>query len=122
MNLVDTKSNSEKFTPVRIFSFLVPTQTFPFFGVKPELLDENGQIIEGEGEGFLVFNRPWPGIMRTLFGNHKRFEETYFSRFPGYYCTGDGNYKSVLSLYCLPRARTFYKLNFEQKKTKNNKR
>lgn len=69
-------------------------QTFPFFGVQPELLDENGEKIIGEGEGYLVFNRPWPGIMRTVYGDHKRFEETYFSRFPGYYCTGDGNLKA----------------------------
>lgn len=64
--------------------------SFPFFGVKPVLLDEAGKVIEGPGEGYLVFNRPWPGIMRTLFGNHERFEQVYFSRFPGYYCTGDG--------------------------------
>ncbi|KAL0902548.1 hypothetical protein ABMA27_000390 [Loxostege sticticalis] len=63
---------------------------FPFFGVEPTLLDENGQVIEGEGEGYLVFARPWPGIMRTLFGDHERYEKVYFSKFPGYYCTGDG--------------------------------
>ena len=54
------------------------------------LLDENGKEIQGPGEGYLVFKRPWPGIMRTLFGNHERFETTYFKKFPGYYCTGDG--------------------------------
>lgn len=69
-------------------------QTFPFFGVKPSLLDENGVVIEGPGEGYLVFSQPWPGIMRTVFNDHPRFEETYFSKFPGYYCTGDGN------IYC----------------------
>ncbi|XP_028162348.1 acetyl-coenzyme A synthetase [Ostrinia furnacalis] len=63
---------------------------FPFFGVEPSLLDENGQLIEGPGEGYLVFSRPWPGIMRTLFGDHDRYEKVYFSKFPGYYCTGDG--------------------------------
>lgn len=47
-------------------------------------------MIEGPGEGYLVFKRPWPGMMRTLFGNHPRFEQTYFSKFPGYYATGDG--------------------------------
>ncbi|KAI4470965.1 acetyl-coenzyme a synthetase [Holotrichia oblita] len=62
----------------------------PFFGVQPVLLDEFGKEIEGEGEGYLVFPRPWPGIMRTLFNNHERYETTYFSKFPGYYCTGDG--------------------------------
>lgn len=71
---------------------LMTLQTFPFFGVKPALLDESGKEILGEGEGYLVFDRPWPGIMRTLFGNHDRFETTYFSKFPGYYCTGDGTF------------------------------
>lgn len=64
--------------------------SFPFFGVQPVLLDENGKEIKGEGEGYLVFSRPWPGLMRTLFNNHDRYETTYFSKFPGYYCTGDG--------------------------------
>ncbi|XP_034232756.1 acetyl-coenzyme A synthetase [Thrips palmi] len=64
--------------------------SFPFFGVQPVLLDEAGKVVEGPGEGYLVFNRPWPGMMRTLFGNHERFQQVYFSRFPGYYCTGDG--------------------------------
>lgn len=65
-------------------------QATPFFGVQPVLLDESGKEIDGEGEGYLVFPRPWPGIMRTLFNNHERYEVTYFSKFPGYYCTGDG--------------------------------
>ncbi|CAH2035182.1 unnamed protein product, partial [Iphiclides podalirius] len=63
---------------------------FPFFGVQPTLLDENGKEIEGPGEGYLVFSRPWPGIMRTLYGDHERYKKVYFSKFPGYYCTGDG--------------------------------
>lgn len=64
--------------------------SFPFFGVQPVLLDECGKEIQGEGEGYLVFNRPWPGLMRTIYNNHDRYETTYFSKFPGYYCTGDG--------------------------------
>jgi len=64
--------------------------TFPFFGVEPALLNEDGKEIEGAGDGYLVFKRPWPGIMRTVYGDHPRFEETYFKRFPGYYFTGDG--------------------------------
>ncbi|XP_045458046.1 acetyl-coenzyme A synthetase [Melitaea cinxia] len=63
---------------------------FPFFGVEPSLIDENGKEIEGVGEGYLVFSKPWPGIMRTLFGDHSRYENVYFSKFNGYYCTGDG--------------------------------
>jgi len=63
---------------------------FPFFGVEVCLLDEGGEEVVGEGEGYLVFRRPWPGMMRTVYNNHARFTETYFARFPGYYCTGDG--------------------------------
>jgi len=63
---------------------------FPFFGVVPEILDEAGKVIEGEGEGFIVFKQPWPGIMRTVYNDQQRFEDTYFSKFPGYYMSGDG--------------------------------
>jgi acetyl-CoA synthetase len=62
----------------------------PFFGVVPEILTEDGKVIEGEGEGYLVFKQPWPGMMRTVFRNHERFQMTYFKKFPGYYTTGDG--------------------------------
>merc|ERR1740131_624320 len=62
----------------------------PFFGVVPEILDEEGKVVEGEGEGYIVFSQPWPGIMRTVYGDHERFEKTYFERFPGYYMSGDG--------------------------------
>lgn len=62
----------------------------PFFGVVPRLLDSDGREVVGEGEGYLVFERPWPGMMRTVFGDHSRYEQTYFARFPGFYCTGDG--------------------------------
>lgn len=62
----------------------------PFFGIVPALLDNDGNEINGPGEGFLVIKEPWPSTLRTVFGDHKRMEETYFSRFPGYYMTGDG--------------------------------
>lgn len=65
-------------------------QTFPFFGVKPSLLDESGKEIVGPGEGYLVFSQPWPGMMRTIYNDHERFQDTYFTQFPGYYSTGDG--------------------------------
>uniref|UniRef100_A0A8P4KC82 Propionate--CoA ligase n=1 Tax=Dicentrarchus labrax TaxID=13489 RepID=A0A8P4KC82_DICLA len=65
-------------------------QTFPFFGVEPTILNEHGEELEGEAEGYLVFRRPWPGIMRTVYRNHERFENTYFKKFPGFYVTGDG--------------------------------
>ncbi|PCI08037.1 MAG: acetate--CoA ligase [Gammaproteobacteria bacterium] len=64
--------------------------TRPFFGVKPALMDEQGNILEGAASGNLVICEPWPGQMRTLYGNHDRFIETYFSMYPGYYTTGDG--------------------------------
>ncbi len=64
--------------------------TLPFFGVEPALLDSNGKEIEGPGEGALVMKRPWPGMMRTVYGHHQRFKETYFAMYPGYYFTGDG--------------------------------
>merc|ERR1712080_463821 len=52
--------------------------------------DEAGKELEGEAEGYIAFKQPWPGIMRTVYGDHDRFEETYFQRFPGYYMSGDG--------------------------------
>lgn len=67
--------------------------------MKASLLDEHGDEVVGEGEGYLVFSQPWPGIMRTIFNNHARYEETYFSKFPGYYCTGDGNFKLFLLIF-----------------------
>lgn len=65
--------------------------TLPFFGIKPELVDESGKTIDGNGvSGNLCINYPWPGIMRTLYGDHERFKQTYFSMYPGKYFTGDG--------------------------------
>ena len=65
--------------------------TLPFFGVEPVLVDDEGQILEGNGvRGNLCLARSWPGQARTLYGDHRRFQETYFDRFPGLYFTGDG--------------------------------
>ncbi|MNK07388.1 Acetyl-coenzyme A synthetase [compost metagenome] len=64
--------------------------TLPFFGVKPELLTPEGQVINGAGEGVLALADSWPGQSRTVYGDHKRFEETYFSTYKGYYFSGDG--------------------------------
>ena len=64
--------------------------TRPFFGVKPELVDADGNIVEGPGQGNLVLTDSWPGQMRSLYGDHKRFEETYFSTYDNVYFTGDG--------------------------------
>ncbi|MBX9608075.1 MAG: acetate--CoA ligase [Gammaproteobacteria bacterium] len=64
--------------------------TLPFFGVEPALVDDQGRELEGATSGSLVINRSWPGQMRTVYGDHKRFFETYFQMFPGRYFTGDG--------------------------------
>ncbi len=65
--------------------------TLPFFGVEPVLLTEDGKEIEGNSvSGLLAIKSSWPGIMRTLYGDHPRFVQTYFALYPGYYLTGDG--------------------------------
>lgn len=66
--------------------------TFPFFGVQPVVLEpEKGTLIEGNGvAGVLALKAPWPGQMRTIYGDHERFENTYFQQYKGYYFTGDG--------------------------------
>ena len=58
--------------------------------MEPVLLNDKGEEVEGPGEGYLVIKRPWPSMMRTLAGDHPRFEQTYFSHYKGYYFTGDG--------------------------------
>ncbi len=62
----------------------------PFFGIKPAIVDAEGTILEGKAEGNLVILDSWPGQMRSLYGDHQRFKETYFSTYPGLYFTGDG--------------------------------
>ena len=64
--------------------------TKPFFGIVPALVNHEGKILEGEAVGNLCMLESWPGQMRTVYGDHQRFEETYFSQFPGKYFSGDG--------------------------------
>jgi acetyl-CoA synthetase len=64
--------------------------TLPFFGVQPRIVDADGKTLEGACEGNLVLTDSWPGQMRTVFGDHERFVQTYFSTYPGTYFTGDG--------------------------------
>ena len=64
--------------------------TLPFFGIEPVILDEKGNELEGPTQGFLAIKQAWPSLMRTVYGDHERFVQTYFARFPGYYFTGDG--------------------------------
>jgi len=65
--------------------------TLPFFGVEPAILDDEGKVLEDNGvSGNLCLRRSWPGQARSIYGDHGRFKDTYFTRFPGYYFTGDG--------------------------------
>jgi acetyl-CoA synthetase len=64
--------------------------TFPMFGIEPQLVDANGAVLHGAAEGNLILTSSWPGQMRTVYGDHARFEQTYFSTYPGHYFTGDG--------------------------------
>lgn len=63
--------------------------TRPFFGIQPEILDDNGNQVTAGKTGKLVIQKPWPGLMKTIYGDHKRFVENYFKTFPGKYLTGD---------------------------------
>ena len=87
-----TETGAHMLTPLPGATPLKPgSATNPFFGVQPVLLDENGKEIEGNpAEGMLAIKHPWPSQMRTVYGDHKRFYETYFSMYKGYYFTGDG--------------------------------
>lgn len=64
--------------------------TRPFFGIRPILFDHEGNRVEGEGKGNLCIEYPWPGLMRRVYGDDKRFRDTYFVQYPGYFFTGDG--------------------------------
>ena len=86
-----TETGGHMITPLPGATRLKPgSATHPFFGVVPALVDNTGKVLEGEAEGNLVITRPWPGQMRTVYGNHQRFIDTYFSAYPGMYFTGDG--------------------------------
>jgi len=86
-----TETGGILITPLPGATALKPgSATRPFFGVQPALVDHDGRLLEGEAEGNLVILDSWPGQMRTIYGDHARFAETYFSTFPGMYFTGDG--------------------------------
>lgn len=86
-----TETGGVLITPLPGATALKPgSATRPFFGVKPALLDDNGNEIEGEGNGYLVMKDSWPGQMRGVYGDQQRFFDTYFSQYSGYYFTGDG--------------------------------
>ncbi|MDJ0880231.1 MAG: acetate--CoA ligase [Gammaproteobacteria bacterium] len=87
-----TETGAHMLTPLPGATPLKPGSAMqPFFGVQPVLLDDQGNEIEGNpAEGNLAIKHPWPSMMRTVYGDHKRFYETYFAMFKGYYFTGDG--------------------------------
>ena len=86
-----TETGGILITPLPGATALKPgSATRPFFGVKPAIVTNEGELIEGVAEGNLVILDSWPGQMRTVFGDHERFEQTYFSTYKGMYFTGDG--------------------------------
>ena len=86
-----TETGAHMLTPLPGATALKPgSATRPFFGVQPVLLDPEGNEIEGEGEGLLMIKASWPSQIRSVYGDHQRFQETYFNAYPGYYLTGDG--------------------------------
>jgi len=94
-SIVDTWWQTETggilITPLPGATALKPgSATRPFFGVQPEMVDAEGKVLQGPCEGNLCIADSWPGQMRTVYGDHERFEQTYFSTYPGKYFTGDG--------------------------------
>ena len=86
-----TETGAMMITPVAGFTAMKPgSATKPFLGIEPALLDENGKEITGEGAGNLVIKSSWPSQIRSVYGDHQRCVETYYSLYPGYYATGDG--------------------------------
>ena len=86
-----TETGGILITPLPGATTLKPgSATRPFFGVEPWIVDDEGRRLEGAAAGNLCLARSWPGQMRTVYGDHQRFFDTYFTRFPGLYFTGDG--------------------------------
>ena len=86
-----TETGGHLITPLPGATRLKPgSATRPFFGVVPGIVDDKGKLLKGECSGSLVITCPWPGIMRSVYGDHQRFIDTYFKTYPGMYFTGDG--------------------------------
>jgi acetyl-CoA synthetase len=86
-----TETGAHMLTPLPGAMALKPgSASLPFFGIEPAILDAEGQEIEGAGEGLLMIKQSWPSQIRTVFNNHERCIDTYFSAYPDYYFTGDG--------------------------------
>ncbi|MDA9762745.1 acetate--CoA ligase [Gammaproteobacteria bacterium] len=86
-----TETGSVLISPIAGITPVKPgSATFPFFGVKPELVNEQGEILEGENSGNLIISQSWPSQIRSIYGDHQRMIDTYFSTYRGQYFTGDG--------------------------------
>jgi acetyl-CoA synthetase len=97
-----TETGGILITPIPGATPLKPgSATRPFFGVEPVIIDNDGKRVDGPGEGNLCIARAWPGMMRTVFGDHPRFVATYFAAFPGLYFTGDGARRDEDGFYWL---------------------
>ena len=96
-----TETGGIMITPIPYSTPTIPTfATLPFIGVQPALMDENGKELKGnQVEGRLCIKFPWPSIARTIWGNHERYRETYFSTFKGMYFTGDGASRDAVGYY-----------------------
>ncbi len=95
-----TETGGHMITPLPYATQLKPgSATLPFFGVQPVLLNEIGEELIGEAQGYLCFKTPWPSMFRSLFQDHQRYEEAYFSMFKGYYFSGDGAKRDADGFY-----------------------
>jgi len=96
-----TETGGMMITPIPYVTPTKPTYaTLPFIGIQPALMDENGQELKGnQVEGRLCIKFPWPSMARTIWGNHKRYKETYFSAFDNMYFTGDGALRDEVGYY-----------------------
>ncbi len=95
-----TETGGILITPLPGATVLKPgSATLPFFGIQPAIVDNDGHLLEGEAEGNLVLTHSWPGQARSVYGDHERFIDTYFKKFPGYYFSGDGAHREADGYY-----------------------
>ena len=93
-----TETGGILLTPLPGATPLVPGSVgVPFFGVLPDIVDEQGHSVTAEQQGQLVIKKPWPGLMQSIYGDHQRFIDTYFTKIPGAFLTGDGAHQDTES-------------------------
>lgn len=90
-----TETGGHMITALPVFQLKPGCASKPFFGIEPIIVDTNGNILQGESEGALCIKDSWPGQMRTVFGDHERFINTYFNTYKGMYFTGDGAKRDI---------------------------